>query len=47
MHTAYYKEYSHILGREMEFTVYGHSGKPCIVFPAQDGRFYDFLILEW
>ena len=43
MHTAYYKEYSHILGREMEFTVYGYSGKPCIVFPAQDGRFYDFF----
>ncbi len=22
MHTAYYKEYSHILEREMEFTLY-------------------------
>ncbi|MCI6032622.1 esterase family protein [Fusobacterium varium] len=43
MHTAYYKEYSHILERDMEFAVYGHNGKPCIVFPAQDGRFYDFF----
>ncbi len=25
MHTAYYKEYSHSLGRDMEFMVYGHS----------------------
>lgn len=42
MHTAYYKEYSYNLNREMEFKVYGHAGKPCLVFPAQDGRFYDF-----
>lgn len=41
MHTAYYKEYSHILERDMEFAVYGHNGKP-YSFPAQDGRFYDF-----
>lgn len=26
----------------MEFKVYGHGGKPILVFPAQDGRFYDF-----
>jgi len=43
MHTKYYKEYSYILEREMEFTVHGHGGKPCLVFPAQDGRFYDFF----
>lgn len=42
MHVAYYKEYSHNLGRDMEFKVYGHAGKPIVVFPAQDGRFYDF-----
>ena len=42
MHIAYYKEYSHNLGRDMEFKVYGHAGKPCLVFPAQDGRFFDF-----
>lgn len=42
MHIAYYRDYSNILNREMEFKVFGHAGKPCIVFPAQDGNFYDF-----
>ena len=42
MHVNHYKQYSHNLGREMEFLVYGHSGRPIVVFPAQDGRFYDF-----
>lgn len=42
MKTAYYKEYSNNLGRDMEFKVYGHAGKPMLVFPCQDGRFYDF-----
>ena len=26
----------------MEFNVYGHGGKPCVVFPCQDGHFYDW-----
>ena len=42
MKVEYYKEYSHILNRDMEFKVYGHSGQPILVFPCQDGRFYDF-----
>ncbi len=42
MHTAYYKEYSNNLNRYMEFKVYGHSGIPILVFPAQDGRFFDY-----
>lgn len=42
MQITYYKEYSHELNRDMEFKVYGESGLPCLVFPAQDGRFYDF-----
>ena len=42
MHTQYYKEYSHILGRDMEFKVYGHAGLPFIMFPCQDGKFYDY-----
>ena len=42
MDVVYMKEYSHALGREMEYKVYGHAGKPCIVFPAQNGRFYDY-----
>ena len=28
MQVEYRKEYSHILGREMEFKRYGHAGKP-------------------
>ena len=26
----------------MEFKVYGHDGKPCLVFPPQDGKFTDY-----
>jgi len=43
MYNEYYKEHSHILERKMEFMVYGHGGRPCLAFPAQDGRFYDFF----
>ena len=42
MHVRYYKEYSQHLQRGMEFKVYGHAGLPMIVFPCQDGKFYDF-----
>ena len=42
MHTEYRKEYSRYLDREVEFKIYGHSGKPCLVFPPQDGRFTDY-----
>ncbi|MEG0527941.1 MAG: alpha/beta hydrolase-fold protein [Longicatena sp.] len=42
MKVEYYKEFSHELNREMQFKVYGESGIPCLVFPAQDGHFYDF-----
>ena len=42
MHTEYRKEYSKYLDREMEFKVYGHDGKPCLVFPPQDGKFTDY-----
>lgn len=42
MEIRYYKEYSRNLQREMEFKVYGSSGKPCLVIPSQNGRFYDF-----
>ncbi len=49
MHTEYRKEYSPILDREMEYKIYGHGGKPCLVFPPQNGRFYnyeDFKMVE-
>lgn len=42
MTVTYYKEMSEILGREMEFKTYGESGRLCLVFPPQNGRFYDF-----
>lgn len=42
MYIRYYKEYSNYLNREMEFKVYGHAGLPIIVFPCQNGRFFDF-----
>lgn len=42
MHTEYIKEYSPILNRDVEFKRYGHGGKPCLVFPPQDGKFYNY-----
>lgn len=42
MHTAYFKEYSRHLGRDMEFKVYGCGGKPVLAVPCQNGRFYDW-----
>ncbi len=42
MRVEYYKEYSNCLNRDMEFKVYGHAGKPILVFPSQDGKFYDY-----
>ena len=42
MHKEYHKFYSRFLDREMELNIYGQGGKACLVFPAQDGRFFDF-----
>lgn len=42
MKIEYYKEFSHELNRDMEFKVFGERGKPCLVFPPQNGRFYDY-----
>ena len=42
MKVEYYREYSSYMGRDMEFKVYGHSGRPVLAFPSQDGRFFDF-----
>ena len=36
MKVEYFKEYSNCLNREMEFKIYGHTGIPLLVFPAQD-----------
>ncbi len=42
MEIQYHKHYSSALGRDMEFKVYGHRGKPVLFIPCQAGRFYDF-----
>jgi esterase/lipase superfamily enzyme len=42
MRISYHKEYSHFLNREMEYKVYGHAGKPMLVFPTSLGRFYQY-----
>ncbi|MGA4507441.1 esterase family protein [Propionibacteriaceae bacterium G1746] len=39
---SYHREHSSSLGHDMEFKVYGHGGQPCLVFPTQNGRFYDY-----
>jgi esterase/lipase superfamily enzyme len=39
---TYHKEYSRHLGRDMEYKVYGHQGKPVLVFPTSNGRFYQY-----
>ena len=42
MKVEYQKFYSSHLGRDMEFKVYGHGGKPVLFIPCQGGRFFDF-----
>jgi esterase/lipase superfamily enzyme len=42
MKTEYHKWWSPNLSQEMELKVYGHYGKPVLVFPAQGGRFFEF-----
>ena len=42
MEIRYYKHWSSHLGRDMEFKVYGHSGRPVLFIPCQSGRFFDF-----
>ena len=42
MKITYHKEYSHALGRDMEYKVYGYRGKPVLVFPTSEARFYQY-----
>lgn len=42
MDRIYFKEYSRNLGRDMEFMAYGWGGKPVLVIPSQNGRYYDW-----
>lgn len=42
MNREYHKWHSDRLGREMELLVFGHTGRPVVVFPTSGGRFFDF-----
>ncbi|MGC9358063.1 MAG: alpha/beta hydrolase-fold protein, partial [Anaerolineae bacterium] len=42
MHIEYHKHWSTHLNRYMELKIYGHAGKPVIVFPSARGTFYQF-----
>src|SRR5687768_9551220 len=42
MNREYHKWYSPTLGRNMELLVFGHSGKPVLLFPTRTARFYDY-----
>ncbi len=41
MHTEHHKWHSERLSRDMELVVYGHYGKPIIIFPTQGGRYHE------
>lgn len=42
MEIRYFKEWSSNLNRFMEFKMYGHAGKLCLVIPCQNGRFFEW-----
>jgi esterase/lipase superfamily enzyme len=42
MQKEYHKWHSPNLGKNMELQIYGHYGKPFIIFPTSKGRFFDF-----
>jgi esterase/lipase superfamily enzyme len=42
MQVSYQKGFSRELGREMERKRYGYAGRPVVVFPTSNGRFFQF-----
>lgn len=42
MQISYHKTDSRHLGRPMEYKRYGHAGRPMVVFPTSNGRFFQF-----
>ncbi|HEY89680.1 MAG TPA: esterase family protein [Thermoflexia bacterium] len=42
MNVEYHQWRTERLNRDMEFKVYGHAGKPVVVFPSARGTFYQF-----
>jgi esterase/lipase superfamily enzyme len=42
MDRQYLREFSHALGRDMELLHFGSSGRPLLVFPTSQGRFFQW-----
>jgi len=42
MHTEHHQWFSRSLNRDMALKVYGHWGKPFVVFPCSRGRYFDY-----
>jgi esterase/lipase superfamily enzyme len=42
MNREYQKWFSPALNRDMELLIFGHGGKPYLVFPSSMGKFYEF-----
>jgi esterase/lipase superfamily enzyme len=42
MNVEYHKWWSARLGQDMELKLFGHAGKPVLVFPAAGGRFHEY-----
>ncbi len=42
MNREFHRWYSHLLGREMELLIFGHSGARLLVFPTSLGRFFEW-----
>lgn len=42
MTTDHIKHFSTSLGRDMEYKIYGDGPQSVLVFPSQDGRYYDY-----
>ncbi|MCL2326398.1 MAG: alpha/beta hydrolase-fold protein [Proteobacteria bacterium] len=42
MKTEFHRWFSPSLGKDMSVNVYGHQGKPVIVFPSSGGSFHEF-----
>lgn len=42
MQREYHRWFAHGLGRDMELLVFGHAGRPIIVFPTSMGAFFEY-----
>ena len=42
MKKQHYSWFSPILNKDMDINIYGHAGKPVLVFPSSGGTFYEF-----